>query len=179
MDQIDSMERRFRRAELLGEINAAWSELNGALDRLTPEQMTSARDRAGWTVKDHIAHMAAWERSVAAYMQGKPRYEGLGITQKMYYGGDDDEINAAIQKSRRGMSLQDVLTEFRDGHGELVGMVGMMSDADLNKANSDFQPEGLEARDMDERPISGMIFSNTTNHFREHLGWIESLVKKK
>lgn len=179
MDQIDSMERRFRRAELLGEINAAWSELNAALDRLTPEQMTSARDRTGWTVKDHIAHMAAWERSVAVYIQGKPRYEGLGISQKMYYGGDDDEINAAIQKARRGVSLQDVLAEFRNGHSEMVGIVGMMSDADLNKANSDFQPDDLDEKHKDERPISGMIFSNTCNHFREHLGWIESLVKKK
>jgi hypothetical protein len=112
-------------------------------------------------------------------MQGKPRYEGLGITQKLYYGGDDDEINAAMQRARKGMSLEEALRELRDVHGELVGMIGMMSDADLNKSNSDFQPEGIDAKEVDERPISGMIFSNTSNHFREHLGWIESLVRKK
>lgn len=179
MDQIDSMERRFRKSELLGEISAAWSELNAALDRLTPEQLISSRDKAGWTVKDHIAHMTAWERSVVVYMQGKPRWEGLGISQKQYHGGDDDEINAAIQRSKKNVPAADVLADFRAVHDEMTGMLGMMSDADLNKSNSDFQPAGIDAREVDERPISGLIFSNTTNHFREHLGWIESLVRKK
>ena len=52
-----------------------------------------------------------------------------------------------------------------------------MSDDDLYKANSDFQPETSGERD--ERPICGMIYSNSANHFREHQEWIESLVSKR
>jgi hypothetical protein len=37
-----------------------------------------------------------------------------------------------------------------------------------------YQP--AEGGERDERPIIGMIYSNTANHFREHQAWITRLV---
>ena len=96
------MEKRYTRAELLSEIDGTWTKLNTALDGLTQEQMTEIRDPEGWAVKDHLTHMAAWERSVVVFLQGRPRHEGLGVDEQLYETGGDDKINAAIQEKQKG-----------------------------------------------------------------------------
>lgn len=174
---MDTMERRYTKADLLNAIEASWTKLNEALDRLTPEQMTEIRDPEGWSVKDHLVHMDAWERSVVVFLQGRPRHEGLGVDEQIYDRGDDDEINAAIQEQRKDISLSEALSELREVHGQLVSLLEPMTDDDMYKANSDFQPASSGERD--ERPIAGMIYSNTANHFTEHQEWIESLVSQR
>lgn len=172
---MDTMEMRHSKADLVREIEGAWTKLNAALDGLTPEQMTQIQDEEGWAVKDHLVHMAAWERSVALFLQGKPRHEGLGIDEQLYLTGDD-RINAAIQEKQKDISLSEAMSEFQEVHAQLLGLIEPMSDDDLYKANSDYQPAGSGERD--ERPIIGMIYSNTAEHFRDHQGWIESLVSQ-
>jgi hypothetical protein len=170
------METRYSKAELTSEIERAWTKLNQALERLTPAQMTEIRDAEGWAVKDHLVHIAAWERSVVAFLQGKPRHEGLQVAEQLYLSGEDDIINAAIQEQRRDVSLAEALADLRAVHAQLLSLIEPMSDDDLYQASGDYQPEGPGERD--ERPIIGMIYSNTANHFREHQEWIESLVSQ-
>jgi hypothetical protein len=81
---MDSTERRYTKADLLHEIDDAWSTLTAALDELTEAQMTDVQDAAGWTVTDHLMHIAAWERSVVVFLQGQPRHVGLGIEEHLY-----------------------------------------------------------------------------------------------
>lgn len=173
---MDTMERRYTKADLSNAIEGAWTKLNEALDHLTPEQMTEIRDQEGWAVKDHLVHMAAWERSVVVFLQGRPRHEGLGVDEQIYDRGDDDEINAAIQEQRKDISLAEALSELREVHSQLLSLLEPMTDDDMYKANSDFEP--TVSGERDERPIAGMIYSNTANHFTEHQGWIESLVSQ-
>lgn len=168
------METRYNKAELLRQMGAAWTELDGSLGRLTPAQMTQVRDSQGWAVKDHLVHMAAWERSVVVYLQGRPRHEGLSVDEDLYRTGDEDAINAAIQERHKDVPIADALADLREVHGQLLSLIEPMGDDELYRASSDFQPEGQEERD--ERPIIGMIYGNSAHHFREHQGWIESLV---
>ncbi len=168
------METRHNKAELVREIDAAWTRLNRALDGLTQEQMTEIHDPAGWAVKDHLVHLAAWERSVIVVLQGRPRHEGLGITEEVYDSGDDDTINAAIQARGRDTASAAALADSRTVHNRLLRLIEPLSDADLVKAVSDYLPAA--PGDRDERPLLGLIYSNTAEHFREHQAWIESLV---
>ncbi|MFL5734652.1 MAG: ClbS/DfsB family four-helix bundle protein, partial [Chloroflexia bacterium] len=110
------MEKRYTKAELANEIGETWTQLNEALDRLTPEQMTTIRDPQGWAVKDHLTHMAAWERSVVVFMQGRPRYEGLGVDEQLWETGTEDEMNAAIQRAHKEEALSEALAELREVH---------------------------------------------------------------
>ena len=168
------MERQYSRADLLRELDDAWTELNRTLDRLSEAQTTEIRDAEGWSVRDHLVHMAAWERSVVVFLQGRPRHEGLGVDKQLYLAGDEDTINAAIQEKHRDVSLAGALADLRQVHSELLRLIEPMSDDDLYRANSDFQPEGRGERD--ERPVIGMIYGNSAHHFREHREWIERLV---
>lgn len=168
------MELRHTKAELVTEIAAAWTKLHTALDRLTEPQMTEIRDAHGWTVKDHLVHLAAWERSVAVFLQSKPRHAGLQVDEQLYLSGDEDAINAVIQQQRQDVSLAEVLAELRTVHGQLLSAIAPLSEDDLYKANSDFQPDTSGERD--ERPVIEMIYGTTAHHFREHQQWIASLV---
>ena len=174
---MDTMEPRHSKADLEREIEGAWSRLNDALDRLTPAQMTEVRDAEGWAVKDHLVHLAAWERSVVVFLQGRPRHEGLGVDEQLYLAGDDDAINAAIHEQRKDVSMSEAVADLREVHGQLLRLIEPIDDDDLYKPSSDFQPEAIGERD--ERPIIGLIHSNTANHFQEHLEWIDSLVTRK
>ncbi len=171
---MDSIEHRYTKADLVHEIDDAWSTLTAALDGLTETQMTEVRDAAGWAVTDHLVHIAAWERSVVVFLQGMPRHEGLGIDTHLYQTGDEDAINAAIQRQRQDVLAAEAVAELRAVHADLLRLLASLSDDDLYRASSTYQP--AEVGERDERPIIGMIYSNTANHFREHHAWITRLV---
>jgi hypothetical protein len=160
------------KAELLASIEPAWVTLNAALDRLSYRQMTTIKDAQWWTVKDHLIHLAAWERSVVFFLQGKPRYAGLGVDQALYRNGDFDDINAAIFQQHKEMPLEEALALFHDVHRQLLQLLKPLTDADLRKPYSEYLPGEVG----DDRLAIDVIYGNTTDHFREHLDWIETLV---
>ncbi len=166
--------RATTKAELMDDIDSSWHKLNEALGRLTEEQMTDIRDAQGWTVKDHVIHMTAWERSVVFFLQGKPRHEGIGVGEALYSRGDDDEINDAVYQERKDMPLDEAMSQFRQVHGQLVDLVQSLSDADLQKPYRHYLPK--EAGQEGGRTAINTLYGNTSGHFKEHLGWIEELV---
>jgi len=94
--------------------------------------------------------------------------------EELYLSGGEDAINAAIQEQHKDVPIADALADLREAHAQLLGLIEPMGDGELYRVSSDFQPEAGEERD--ERPIIGMIYGNSANHFREHQGWIESLL---
>lgn len=170
------MEKRIpTREELLQSINQSWDKLTTALDRLPEEKMTSAQDHQGWTVKDHVAHITAWERSVIFMLQGRERYQGLGVDEATYLSRDFDKINAKIYQQARNLSFERVLEQFRAIHSELFGLVEALMDDDLQRSYRSYLPES--SKDEDERLAVNVIYANTTSHYDEHLGWIETLAR--
>ncbi len=158
--------------ELLASIEPAWATLNATLDRLTDRQKTTIKDAQGWTVKDHLIHLAAWERSVVFFLQGQPRHAGLGVDRALYENGSADDINAAIFRQHKEMPLAEAMAQFRNVHRQLIDLLQPLTDADLHKPYREYLPDELS----DDRLAIDVIISNTTAHFKEHLDWIETLV---
>ncbi len=163
------------KAELIATIEHAWPTLNTALDRLTPSQLTQ-KDTEGWTVKDHVTHIAAWERSVVFLLQGKPRHAGLDVSPAVYEQGDEDAINAVIQQQHSTLSWNDALTQLRNVHRQMMTLLGSLSDADLQQPYRYYLPD--EPGDGDGPPAINVIYGNTAGHFGEHQEWIAALVKE-
>ena len=160
-------------SELLSAIDAGWASLADALAQLSETQLTVPTDAAGWTGKDHIVHLAAWERSILYLLASKPRHAGLGVDEALYLSGDDDAINGAIQSQHRDISLADALAELRRVHTELRAVLDGLSDADVHKMYSDYLPE--EPGEEDGTPIIDRVVGNTSEHYAEHLPWILAL----
>ena len=62
---------KISKAELLARIQSGWDQFSAFLTTLTPEQLTRPTDAAGWTVSDHLSHIAFWEGSIPAWLRGQ------------------------------------------------------------------------------------------------------------
>jgi hypothetical protein len=164
------------KAELLANIERTWTSLNTMLERLAETQMTTLKDAQGWTIKDHLIHLTAWERSVVYFLQGKPRHAGLGVDEGLYLKGSDDDINAIIFQVHKGLPLSDALTQFRHVHHQLMKLLQPLSDEDLQEPYRRYLPD--EPGEGNGPPALNVVYGNTAHHFAEHQGWIESLVNE-
>ena len=160
--------------ELLEHFHRDWSALATALARLSPTVMTTVRDEQGWTVKDHLVHLYYWERSALYFLQGKPRHQGLGVSERVYMSEDADIINDAIFQQHRTTPLDVAQAQLRALHAELLAALEPLGDDDLQKPYRHYLPD--EPGEGDGPPAMNVIYGNSAGHFIEHLDWIEALV---
>ena len=153
-------------------IDRGWKELNELVDSLGPQGLTVA-GTDGWAVKDHLVHIAAWEHSLLALLDGRDRLAAMGVPN----GPEEtDALNAAVWSLHHEKSPQEALRYFRDTHSLLMAMLSKMSDTELNLPYNHFQPD--DPREAgDNRPVIDWVRGNTFEHYAEHIGWIGQLVK--
>jgi uncharacterized protein (TIGR03083 family) len=92
---------------LLSEVNAQYEELFSSVMGLQDEHMTRPM-LAGWSVKDILAHIAGWQREIAAMLERmaggqRPAPDGVDYS-------DVDGWNARFVEEMRGLSPGEVLT---------------------------------------------------------------------
>lgn len=149
-------------------IEAAWNQLVELVNQARDAGGLNQAGRDGWTVKDHLAHIAAWERSLLALIEGHDRDSAMGLSEPVE---GIDNVNEAIRQLHATDTADEALGYFRDSHARLVGALGKLSDADLEKPYSHYQPS-----DQDEkRPVIGWVAGNTYEHYAEHVGWMNQL----
>jgi len=157
---------------VIAPIERGWDELNALIDSLGPDGL-SVTGADGWAVKDHLVHIAAWELSLLGLLQGADRRSAMGVP-----GADEatDAINAAVWALHSGKTPEQALAFFRETHGSLMRKLGTLSDADLQRPYNHYQPN--DRRDAsDNRPVVDWVAGNTWEHYAEHIGWINQLVK--
>jgi hypothetical protein len=161
------------KTQLFADMERDWRALHAHLARLTEQQMTSVHDPEGWAVKDHLAHLAAWEESILVLFQDKPRHQGLGVAEELYASGSFDAVNAAIYEQRKDLSLDQVLSRLQSTHDQLLALVRPLSDDELNRPASSYFRNLSPA---ERRRLADLVRENTAEHYAEHLEWIEALV---
>lgn len=164
-----SIPNNLTRDSLMQEIDASWQELQTFLASLTPHQMTEPTDAAGWTVKDHIIHIAMWEKAALALLEGQSKRESLDIPQDIW-DQDDDPINAVLQERYHTMPLSDVMQTLERHHTLILSKLARMTEADLQRPHKEYQPTS----DQDS-PIIRWVFWDTVEHYRDHIPWIAAI----
>jgi hypothetical protein len=166
-------------AHLLERISTEWSALQATLARLDASKLTTP-GRERWSVKDHLAHLSVWERTVPATLRGDPPHAQFGVALDEYrsFTGDEERVNEFFYQRWRDRSLTDVLDASTRVHEETLAAISQLTDPDLSKRMRDFE-RGDGAYGSEERrntPIFNKIRGDTYEHYAEHNGWIQELV---
>ena len=162
-------------AEILSRFDRAWEALEDTLGGLTEAQLTDLRDPAGWAVKDHVMHVAAWEDAFIARLAGRPIHEALGLDEATL-GQDEDAENAAIFVRHRHRPLADVLNAARTSHRAARARLAALGDRALAGTVADVVPPGAES---DGSPAAAWIGGNTWEHYEAHHTWIRALIDRR
>lgn len=160
------------KTELLARIHDRRAELERLVARFSPGRLEIAGS-AGWSARDHLAHLTAWEKSLLALIHGEDRAEAVGLTHEEHDRMEIDEINQAIFERHRLAPLADILEDFHATHQRVLRTLEAMEDGDLLLPYSHYQPADLPYND---HPVVGWISGNTFDHYDEHIGWLTALL---
>lgn len=149
-------------------IEHAWGELQHYLGTLTDAQITGLTDTAGWTVRDHIVHLAVWEDGMRSIVEGGTQREGMEIDEATW-NSDIDTINAAIHQRWRDLPLDEAKAMSQTSHEKLVTRLYALTDEELMQP---YEPDGTQ-------PLIGKIAGNTFGHYAEHLPWIQAIIESE
>lgn len=155
-------------------IEPEWEKLNALIDSLGPQGLAQAGDD-GWAVKDHLIHIAAWEISLIALLQGADRASAMGAPGL----SETDAINAAVWSAHKDKSPEEALAYFRETHAKLITVLSRLSDDDLERAYNHYQPNDPKPSPSGEQPVIDWVAGNTYDHYAEHIGWIDHLIEAR
>ena len=158
-------------AELIDRVQIDWAALEYVLSGLSEAQWTTPGPE-GWSVKDHLAHIADWERMLVAVLGRRPEHEGFGLPPPL--PEDIDVLNDILYRRSRGLSIEEVQDVSRRAHAEVLAALHHLSDADLRTSVA-----GYGGDPGDDRPLLDKIAANTYAHYAEHTGWINDLLRSR
>ena len=161
--------------EMVSRMEDGWNKLQAYLKTLSDEQLTKPLDDVGWSVKDHLTHIAAWANGITAVLKGQDRLEAMNVDQAAWSACDQDEDkeNALIQSRNKNKSAAEVRDMVQGAHRRLVEAVQRMSDADLMRPYRSF-----DSKSTSDKPIWPVIVGNSYGHYEEHRPWIEAIVAR-
>jgi hypothetical protein len=160
------------KVDLLLEMRKAHNEMLAYLETLAPEQRTAPVLDDGWSVKDSLAHIAAWERMTVGWLQESlrglavKRYTPEFVEPETTGEGNPvmDALNQHLFEQNRERSWDEVLTDFEAAHRNLYALVERMTDNDI------FNPARFAWRRGS--PALDLLAGNSFDHYREHTGWM-------
>ena len=65
--------------------------LENTLRLLSDEQMTKPGP-SGWSIKDHLAHLAVWEMGIAELLRRRPRFAAMQVEEAVAQGRSEEEV---------------------------------------------------------------------------------------
>jgi hypothetical protein len=162
-EQAQQGERRYTRDETIARIDQANRELQAFLADKSDGELIEPGDD-GWSVKDHLAHLAVWMTGLTAMLQREDRAAAMGVSRAAWDADDTDTINAEIYGAWADRSLNDVREALAHARLDLAEALANLSDDDLYRPFSDFVPDAEE-----QEPIINWVAGNTFGHVEEHL----------
>ncbi|HKA49433.1 MAG TPA: ClbS/DfsB family four-helix bundle protein [Candidatus Dormibacteraeota bacterium] len=156
--------------QLLGRIEEGWAELDRLQAGLDAEAVGTPSG-GEWRLKDHLAHIAAWELSLIALLTGGDRSAAVGVPAGSSH--ETDSVNAIIHQRLRGLTGAEVRALLRGAHAQLRDALAPLTDDDLLLPYSHYQPQ--EAGEGGKQPVIGWITGNTFDHVHEHLDAMRAL----
>jgi uncharacterized damage-inducible protein DinB len=144
------------REGLLRDYRRMREELLSAIDGLSEELMTEP-SLDGWSIKDHLAHLAVWDEIRASEVV---RVSAGHDSAWRMTGDQDGAYNALAHGLRRALSLGQVRWELETSRQRLLDAI------------SSATTQGLDASFYGEAGLRSL-------HEAEHTGWIKRWRREK
>ena len=108
----------------MARVDAGWTELVDLVNQVQDAGGLTQVGADGWTVKDHVAHVAAWENSLLALLEGHDRSSAMGVSETVE---GIDNVNEAVRKLHESDTAEEAFGYFRDSHAQLVAALEKLS----------------------------------------------------
>ncbi len=167
------MSEQVSKTDLMERITEGYEALERVLRGLDETQIDRPGPDGGWAIKDHLFHLAAWERGIAWLLGRRSRTEGMEITSEEWYTLTMDQVNDLVYQRNRERPAPEALAAFREAHREMLDALAPLSDADLQRPYEAYGQGGGRSAD---RPIIGWIIGDTYEHYEEHLTYLQAIL---
>ena len=154
-------------AELLERMPPARAALLTVVRGLTPVRL-SMPGPEGWAAKDHLAHLALWERMIVAHLSDRSDHTVAGMTVREYAGADLETLNARLHALSREWTADAAMAELHAARAAIEELLRGLGDSDLLRPYWDDDPSG--------RIVADKIAGDTYRHDIEHRGWIMAVL---
>jgi len=144
------------RDELVAAIRRDRAALDAVIARVPEGRLTEAVLDDGWSVKDVLAHITAWEQLCLKWMRTGTRRE---LTAGDELGEQVDALNAQLYADNRMRGLDDVRDAYVRSCDEIVTAAEALSDEQL-AANPAWAPHAQ---------LWQIVSANSDEHYREHI----------
>jgi hypothetical protein len=164
------------KGELRGQMDAGLAAFLAALDGLDADQLDGPRDAAGWTVRDHLVHLAIWAEGIAALLRREDRWAAMGLAMDNPASDDldYDALNEAIRQQHLGMTPAEARAWVVAAHDRVASALDGPGDDELKLPYDRFvAPFTADTG----HPIWGYVAGNTFDHYQEHLPWLSSIAE--
>jgi hypothetical protein len=146
-------------------IHEEWEALAAVVSALDEGQIIR-RDEGEWSVKDILAHIAAWEKFlIMSQFLSMPAAESLCVDPSVIERADEDEINAVLFERNRDKSLAEVQSDWFETHRWLMSELAKVDEEQLKKPTFSLGKT--------PRPLAQWVIFNTYEHYEEHRRAIE------
>lgn len=129
-DAIEAQPRTVR--ELLARIDRTRGPLERMVAELSDDElMAHSGSWEDWTPRDHLAHVAEWERRLLGEMQGDHDAANFGLDDAAIAAASTDTLNAGIYERHKNDAPETVREDFTATGDQVRTVFSALSDADL------------------------------------------------
>jgi uncharacterized damage-inducible protein DinB len=156
--------------QLLANIRDERATFDALVSSLSDGELVAPELEAGWSVKDVLAHISAWERLCLKWIREGRREEGP-LTQESI-----DAFNDGIYHANHARALDLVRLESRGSCEAMVLAVEALTgdlDAPPPWASDEFTGGTTTAT------LGQIVSANSDEHYREHIDQIESWLRSR
>ena len=165
------MAKQTSKAQLLKDIHTERRRLEKTLATLSAAEMVLAGVVGTWSVKDVLAHLAAWERLFLDWYQAglqssAPATLPVGMGKRAI-----DALNQEIYTQNQGRSLEEILAEFQASYRQILAVIEAIPEGDM------FSRERFNW--TGRLVLADYIAGNTCSHYAWAMSQISKWVKRE
>jgi len=148
------------------------ANLESLIAPLSDEQMCLPALDGQRSVKDVLAHIAAWERRCVDWIKAGLRGETPSLPEAGYGWEDIDRLNEKTFQENRERPLQEVLADSHQAYKLLLAEVQGLSEADLIEPQRFAWTEGRTS-------LVPYVAANSYEHYDEHAEQIRERIENQ